>query len=305
MGGGAYNRYPDPYQHAIKDKLAQLKKVKKEAIFLGNGSDEPIDLLFRAFCEPGKDNVILLPPTYGMYSVCAAINNIEIKEVPLSSDYQLRTNAVLQAVDAQTKVIFICSPNNPTGNSINKEDILQILDNFSGIVVVDEAYIDFASTPSFIELLEQYPQLMVLQTFSKAWGMAGLRLGMAFCNPEIVSVFNNLKFPYNINQLTQEHALVALDNATEKDKLVADILSERAYLKAQLSSLDNVKKIFPSDANFLLVQVQQAKAVFDTLIESKIIVRDRSRVMLCNDCLRITVGTREENIKLLESWPSL
>jgi histidinol-phosphate aminotransferase len=296
-----YNRYPDPYQSALKSEIAQIKGCEPAQIFLGNGSDEAIDLLFRAFCNPGKDNVILLPPTYGMYGVSASINNVEIRNIALTPDFQLQPEKILAATDAQSKILFICSPNNPSGNAMKREDIYFLLDHFPGIVVVDEAYIDFSSEPSLIHELEQFPNLLVMQTFSKAWGLASLRLGMAFASPELIAILNQIKPPYNISGLTQETVLEALPNKGKVDELIRKIKEERTFLKQELEKLPDVLKIHPSDANFLLVQVPDANRFYDGLIEEKVIVRNRSTVMHCEGCLRITVGTREETLALLQA----
>lgn len=296
-----FNRYPDPYQWAIKEKLAIVKDVQPNQIFLGNGSDEAIDLLIRAFCRPGKDNVILLPPTYGMYEVSAEINDIQIKKVSLSPDYQLRPEAILAAMDEFTKIIFICSPNNPSGNKVVREDIRKILENFKGLVVVDEAYTDFSDEPSFTTELDQYPNLLVMQTFSKAWGLASLRLGMAFASAQIIKILNLIKPPYNISGLTQLKALEALEAKGKMESLVKEILLERDYLWQELTHLEFVLHIYPSQANFLLVKVPAARKIYDFLIDNQIIVRDRSKVLLCDDCLRISVGTRVENVALMQA----
>lgn len=296
-----FNRYPDPYQSHLKEKIAIIKDVPSSGIFLGNGSDEAIDLLFRAFCNPGKDNIIILPPTYGMYEVSAEINDVAIKKVNLTEDFQLRPAEILAKVDDFTKIIFICSPNNPSGNQMKKEAIIQILKGFEGLVVVDEAYIDFSASPSFTQLLDQYPNLLVMQTFSKAWGLASLRLGMAFASTDIIQVLNRIKPPYNISGLTQETVLAALGEVDKKDSMVAEILEERKNLDEALQKLPLVKKIYPSDANFLLVKIRGARQIYNYLIDNKIIVRDRSKVVLCEDCLRITVGTGQENRVLLEA----
>ncbi len=293
------NRYPDPYQRLLKEKLAILKGTMPEQIFLGNGSDEAIDLLFRAFCHPDRDNVILMPPTYGMYEVSAAINCVEARAVPLSAEFQIRTEAVLQAMDERTKIAFICSPNNPTGNDLHPDAIARIATECPGLVVIDEAYIDFAARPSYIAQLERYPNLVVLQTFSKAWGLAALRLGMAFAAPEIIAILNKIKPPYNISAITQQLAIASLARAPYKEAMVAEILQQREGLAQSLRSLPCVRRVYPSDANFLLVQVTAAKAIYEYLVASKIIVRDRSRVVLCEECLRITVGTAAENQQLL------
>jgi histidinol-phosphate aminotransferase len=296
-----YNRYPDPYQAEIKQKLSPVKQVGPDRIFLGNGSDEPIDLLTRATCTPGQDRVIILPPTYGMYEVSASIHDVKIDKVSLTNDYHIDTEAVLNAVTPLTKIIWICSPNNPTGNVMQHDAIQTILENFSGLVVVDEAYIDFTNEPSWIRHLDKYPNLVVLQTFSKAWGLAGIRVGMCFASPELIRILNKIKPPYNISLPAQQALLEGLNGIEKKDKMVADILEQREALTEMLQSLPIVVKIHPTDANFLLVQFEDAKAVMDYLIRETIIVRDRSRVHLCEGCLRITVGTKEENEVLIES----
>jgi len=282
-------------------KLAEVKGVPADQIFLGNGSDEAIDLLMRAFCTPGADNIILLPPTYGMYEVSAGINDIQIKRVNLSENYQLRPEAILDAVDDFTKIIFICSPNNPSGNKVRRSDIYQILNNFKGLVVVDEAYIDFSDELSFTTELANYPNLLVMQTFSKAWGLASLRLGMAFASKEIIKILNLIKPPNNISGLTQEKVLEALDNAEAIKKVVKDTLEERAFLEIELAKFPFVKTIYPSHANFLLLKTDGARKIYEFLINQTIIIRDRSKVVLCEDCLRISVGTRTENEALLKA----
>ncbi len=296
-----YNRYPDPYQRKLKEKLAIIKNCQPTQIFLGNGSDEPIDLLFRAFCEPKQDNVILMPPTYGMYEVSADLNLVTIKKINLTSDFQIDIDAILKAIDKNTKLIFVCSPNNPTANSLKKVHIRLLLSNFGGLVVVDEAYIDFSKDKSWIEELHDFPNLVVLQTFSKAWGLAALRLGMAFASEEIVQILNKIKPPYNINEATQQLVLQAIDNVERKNMMVQTVLTERARLVADLAKIPCVVRVYPSDANFVLVKMTDAKRIYDYLVEQKIIVRDRSKVVLCEECLRITVGTAAENTKLLNT----
>ena len=291
----SYRRYPDPYQHKLKQKIARIKKVNPEYIFLGNGSDEPIDLLIRAFCNPGKDKVIITPPTYGMYQVSAAINDIGIINAPLNKDFSLNAEKIYDAVEAGVKIIFLCSPNNPTGNSIDPELILDITSKFQGLVVLDEAYIDFSSNQSLLPALENYPNLIILQTFSKAWGLASLRLGMSFASREIIDILNMIKPPYNVNGATQDLVLKALENLRDMKSMVKDILKERKSLESMLSTIPTIEKIYPSDANFLLVKIKEAHKVYQTLIENKVIVRDRSNVELCEDCLRVTVGTKKEN----------
>ncbi|UZD23643.1 histidinol-phosphate transaminase [Algoriphagus halophytocola] len=296
-----FNRYPDPYQLDLKAEIAKIKQVKPSQIFLGNGSDEAIDLLFRAFCNPGQDNVIILPPTYGMYEVSAGINDVETRRVPLTEDFQLQTDKILDAVDQHTKIIFVCSPNNPSGNKVNREDILRLIQEFHGLVVVDEAYIDFSDEPSFTNLLPEYGNLLVMQTFSKAWGLASLRLGMAFASKAMIKILNRIKPPYNISGLTQETVLAAIKNVDKVNAMIADMLQERDFLKEEMAKLDFVEKIHPSHANFLLVKMPNANHVYDDLIEEQIIVRNRSKVQLCEDCLRISVGTRAENVAFIDA----
>nr|MBI1232509.1 histidinol-phosphate transaminase [Cytophagales bacterium] len=300
-----FNRYPDPYQQALKERIATIKHVRTEQLFLGNGSDEAIDLLFRAFCRPGIDQVILLPPTYGMYEVSAGINDIETLKVPLTTDFQLDKEAVLASATTHTKLLFICSPNNPSGNNMRREDVLYLINHFPGLVIVDEAYIDFSQEPSFTGDLASCPNLIVIQTFSKAWGLASLRLGMAFAAPEIIGVLNKIKPPYNISGLTQKTVLEALEDLSNLKQMTRDILEERAYLEKELALCPLVERIFPSDANFILVKVRSAKKTYDDLVAEQIIVRDRSKVLLCEECLRITVGTREENNSLLKALTNL
>lgn len=298
---GDFNRYPDPYQSSLKDEIAKIKGLRSSQIFLGNGSDEAIDLLYRAFCNPGKDNVILLPPTYGMYEVSANINDVEIRKVPLTSDFQLQPEKIIKAANDNSKILFICSPNNPSANKITRKDVLSLLEKFKGLVVIDEAYIDFSDEPSFTAELENFPNLLVMQTFSKAWGLASLRLGMAFASEEIIQILNKIKPPYNISGLTQETVLAAIANKSKVDTMIQKILEEREFLRSKLEELTFVQKIYPSHANFLLVKVPHATEVYDDLIQEKVIVRNRAKVLLCEDCLRITVGTREENEKFLEA----
>ena len=301
----AYNRYPDPYQQDVKQAVARIKKIGTESIFLGNGSDEPIDLLIRAFCEPGRDKVITVPPTYGMYEVSGGINNVEVVKVPLNDYFQLDVKGVLSATGPDTKILFLCSPNNPTGNLIRKEDIFTLVHQFPNIVVVDEAYIDFAPDNGFLPHLYRLPNLVVLQTLSKAWGLAGVRLGMAFASPEIVTILNRIKPPYNIAAPTQKIVLEALGKVLAKEKMVADILEQKNWLEKQLALLPIVQHVYPSDANFMLVRVPQPKETYQFLIDRKVIVRDRSSVIHCHGCLRITVGTREENEILLKALGSV
>ncbi len=297
---GKFNRYPDPKQWELKEKLARIKKVKPSQIFFGNGSDEAIDLLYRAFCEPQKDSALIFPPTYGMYKVQANIHNSPVVEIPLNEDFSLPVEKIIQIINPAIKMMFICSPNNPTGNLIRKKDILTILDCFKGLVVVDEAYIDFSNADSMLSEIENYGNLVVLQTFSKAWGMAGLRLGMAFAQAETIEILNKIKYPYNINQVTQEYVIKALSNLPQKEDMVNTLLQQRKVLEEKLSELEIVEKIYPSDANFILVKTLNAPAIYNDLIKSGIIVRNRSNVNLCNNCLRITVGTASENEQLIE-----
>ena len=299
------NRYPDPVQHKLKQRINEIKGIPVENIFTGNGSDEAIDILFRIFCEPGLDNVITLPPTYGMYGVAAAINNIKVKEVQLTEDFQMDIQAIADAVDDYTKMIFICSPNNPSGNSITRQDIEIILNNFDGIVVVDEAYINYAKQKTLSLQLMDYPNLVVLQTLSKAWGLAALRLGLAFAGKEIIEIMNNVKYPYNVNIATQELALQALQNVDKVNEWTRKTITERNNLENELRTLSFVQKVYPSDANFLLVKMEGADDIFKYLQSNGIIVRNRSNVQGCEGCLRITVGTEEENrrlIKALRDW---
>ncbi|KOF02055.1 histidinol phosphate aminotransferase [Roseivirga seohaensis subsp. aquiponti] len=300
-----WNRYPDPYQKELKTRIAQIKGVRSENIFLGNGSDEPIDLLFRAFCEPGKDNVIINPPTYGMYKVSADINNVEAREVLLTANYDLDVEAIKSAVDENTKIIFICSPNNPTGNDVSLDKIEEVLRFFKGIVLVDEAYVDFTSRQSFALRLEEFPNLLVLQTFSKAWGLAALRLGMAFASEEILAILNKIKAPYNLSGLVQKTVLKALENLEKKDRMVDQILKNRESLGEALKQIPMIKTIFPTDSNFFLVKLENASEVYKKLIEQKIILRDRSKVALCEGGIRITVGTEKENELLIEALKNL
>ncbi len=301
-GGGPgvrVNRYPDPLQMEVKEKLSKIKGVPPQNIFLGNGSDEAIDLLYRIFCVPGRDNVIIFPPTYGMYEVCAEMNDVKVNKISLTKDYQLNLEAVEYAIDPFTKLIFICSPNNPTGNSMHRADVEVILNNFSGLVVIDEAYINFAKQKTFIAELTEYPNLVVMQTLSKAWGLAGLRLGMAFASQPIIELMNKVKYPYNINTATQLLALEALDKVDWVNEHITITVKEREKLKNDLLAFDNTVTVYPSDANFLLMKIKDAGKIYDYLCSEGIIVRDRSKVVLCEDCLRITIGTPEENKQLM------
>lgn len=294
------NRYPDPQQVKLKNRISALKNVPVEKIFLGNGSDEAIDLLIRAFCEPATDNIISIKPTYGMYKVCADINAVEFREALLDVDYQVDTKALLRLADRNSKLMFLCSPNNPTSNSLKHNDIISLVESFPGLVVLDEAYIDFSTAGSLIPFMDKYPNLIILQTFSKAWGMAGIRLGIAFAVKEIISILNHIKYPYNVNVLTQRMAWDHLKNTRKKDKWIGLILEQRNWLVKNLLQFSMVRRILPSDANFLMVRFDDPGRVFAFLLGKKIIVRDRSKVPLCDGFLRITIGSPEEN-KLLIS----
>jgi histidinol-phosphate aminotransferase len=300
-----FNRYPDPLQMRVKEKLSKIKGVPPQNIFLGNGSDEAIDLLYRIFCEPGRDNAIIFPPTYGMYEVCGEMNDVKIKKVNLTKEYQLNIEEIETAIDAFTRLIFICSPNNPTGNSINRTDVEIILNNFDGIVVIDEAYINYSKQRSFIAELTEYPNLVVMQTLSKAWGLAGLRLGMAFASQPIIDLMNKVKYPYNINTATQLLVLDALNNIDWVNEHIAITIIEREKLKNELLNLSITKDVYPSDANFLLVKMKNAGNIYEQLCEKGIIVRDRSKIVLCEDSLRITIGTEDENKMLIEALNDL
>lgn len=296
-----YNRYPDPHQQKIKAALSAIKHVSSEQIFIGNGSDECIDILFRCFCNPGKDNIIICPPTYGMYEVSANVNDVEIRKAPLLDDFQLNLAHIETLTDTNTKIIWLCSPNNPTGNSLNRADIETVLNNFDGLVIIDEAYINFSKQKSFVADLLDYPNLVVLQTLSKAWGLAGLRLGMAFASSEIVEVMNKVKPPYNINQATQELVLKALEEVGQVNDMIRILVDMRAALMDVFATMPTVEKVYASDANFFLVKIKNAKAVYDFLLTKGIVVRDRSKVILCEDCLRITIGTEKENTDLVDA----
>ena len=293
-----YNRYPDPYQRALKERISQIKNVPVKNIFIGNGSDEAIDLVYRVFCEPRIDNAVSIAPTYGMYKVAAATNDVEFREVPLNDGFSLNVGALLGAVDEKTKVMFLCSPNNPSGNAFPAEDIERLLVEFDGIVVIDEAYIDFYAGEGWLARLNQFPNLVILQTLSKAWGMAGLRLGLAYAREDIIALFTRVKYPYNINGLTQRIVLEQLDRDISAQ--VAEIEKQRSFVTKKLQENPLVRRIFPSDANFVLVKVDDPRGVYDKLIEGGVIVRDRSRIRGCEGMLRITIGTPEENIKMLE-----
>ncbi len=296
-----YNRYPDPHQWKVKEKLSAIKGIGPQHIFLGNGSDECIDVLYRAFCTPGKDNIIICPPTYGMYEVSAHINDVEVRRATLLDDFQLDLVHLENLVDANTKIIWLCSPNNPTGNALNRQDIETVLNNFSGLVVIDEAYINFSRHRSFIPELQEYPNLVIMQTLSKAWGLAGLRLGMAFASEAIIEVYNRVKPPYNISQATQELVLKALDEVGQVNDMIKILVQQRDVLAQALTKTAVVQKVYESDANFLLVKVTDPKAIYNHLLTKGIVVRDRSRVELCEGSLRITVGTEKENAELIKN----
>ena len=296
-----YNRYPDPLQRDVKKLLERVKGVPAENIFLGNGSDEAIDLVYRIFCEPGVDNVVSITPTYGMYKVCADINNVEYRTILLDESFQMQAEELLAACDDHTKVIWLCSPNNPSGNSLNRDEILRTIEGFNGIVVVDEAYNDFAQQQSLRQELPTYPNLIILQTMSKAWGSAALRLGMAFASKEIINIYNKVKYPYNVNMLTQQQAMEMLKDPFEVDKTVKILLQERTRLMQAFRELPICEQIFPTDANFFLARVTDAVKIYDYLVDKGIIVRNRTRIQLCNNCLRITIGTRTENNELISA----
>ena len=300
-----FNRYPDPLQVTLKEKIAALKGVRPTQIMLGNGSDEPIDLAIRIFCEPKEDNIISVDPTYGMYEVSADINNVAYRKVLLNDDFSLDAAKVLEKVDSHTKLIFLCSPNNPTANLLDKAQMRRIIEEFQGIVIVDEAYIDFAPEASWLKELDKYPNLLVLQTFSKAWGLASVRCGMAFASEEIVGFFNKVKPPYNLNFLTQNFVLKALDQAERTQEWVEMLLEQRRIMVEALQVLPCILHIFPTDANFILVKTTDATGIYQSLIQQGIIVRNRSSVSLCNGCLRITIGTAQENAMLIEAMKSL
>jgi histidinol-phosphate aminotransferase len=296
-----FNRYPDPLQWKLKQEIAKIKGVPPQNIFVGNGSDEVIDIAFRIFCEPGKDNVIICPPTYGMYKVCANINAVEVKEVLLTKDFQLDVERILAAIDTNTKLLFICSPNNPTGNSFNRLDIEMLLNNFRGIVMIDEAYINFSRQKPFLQELTEYENLVVMHTLSKAWGLAGLRLGLGFASEVIIDLFNKVKPPYNINESSQQLGIEALERIKEVNANIKNTVEQRGFLERELQQFDFIKRIYPSDANFILVKVTDADKLYQYLLMHRIIVRNRSREPLCENCIRITVGTQLENEKLLNA----
>ena len=294
-----YNRYPDPLQLDLKDVLSKVKGVPAENIFLGNGSDEPIDLVYRCFCNPKMDNVVAIEPTYGMYKVCADINDVEYRPVLLDDHFQMTAERLLAATDEKTKLIWLCSPNNPTGNTIVREEIANVINRFEGIVIVDEAYSDFSSQKPFRQEILKHPNLIVLNTMSKAWGCAAIRLGMAFASKDIIGLFNKVKYPYNVNLLTQQQALEALKDPFEVDKWVKILLEERSRMMAAFKDLPICEKVYPTEANFFLAQMTDASRIYNYLVDKGIIVRNRHRVQLCQNCLRITIGTKTENGELI------
>ena len=294
-----YNRYPDPLQQEVKELVSKVKGVPTDHIFLGNGSDEAIDLPYRIFCRPGVDNVVAIEPTYGMYKVCADINDVEYRPVLLDEHFQISADKLLAACDENTKIIWICSPNNPTGNSINREAIEEVLQKFEGIVIIDEAYSDFSNESPMRTQLHKYPNMIVLNTMSKAWGCAAIRLGMAFASKEIIDIFNKVKYPYNVNLLTQKQAIEALKDPYEVDKWVKILLQERSRLMSTFLELPICEKVYPSNANFFLAKMTDAQRIYDYLVEKGIIVRNRTRIQLCGNCLRITIGTKSENNELV------
>lgn len=296
-----FNRYPDPLQLDLKQEISKVKRVPVANIFLGNGSDEAIDLPYRIFCRPGKDNVVAIEPTYGMYKVCADTNDIEYRPVLLDENYQIQADRLLTACDENTKIIWLCSPNNPTGNNLIRNEIVKVLEHFEGIVIVDEAYSDFSDEKTFRSELDKYPNLIVLNTLSKAWGCAAIRLGMAFAHEDIIALFNKVKYPYNVNLLTQKQAIEALHSRVEVEEWVRLLLLERSNMMKAFTLLPICEKVYPSDANFFLAKMTDAQAIYDYLVEKGIIVRNRTRIQLCHDCLRITIGTKRENIELLSA----
>lgn len=295
---GQFNRYPDPRQWKLKEKIASMKGTDPKNIFLGNGSDEAIDLLIRIFCEPGKDSILIMPPTYGMYGVCAAVNDVQVKKNRLTEQFQIDIPEILKSLTQDIKIIFICSPNNPTGNLFYEKDIELVLTNFGGIVVIDEAYIDFSANPGWLAKLENFPNLVILQTFSKAWGLANLRIGKAFAHEKIITFLNRIKYPYNVNGYTQQVALDALENIEYHDKMVDEIKNQKEILISSLKELPIVSQIYQSEANFVLVKFENASQAYQKLIDQNIVVRNRSNQPLCENCLRITIGTAEQNKNL-------
>ena len=299
------NRYPDPYQNALKGLLSELKDVPKDQILLGNGSDEVLDIIYRAFCEPKEDNILILPPTYGMYEVLAGINDVAVKKINLTPDFQLDVPKILKAANAHSKLLLLCSPNNPTGNSISAKDLGKLISEFEGIVVLDEAYIDFSEAESWVKQLDKFPNLIVTQTLSKAYGMAGIRLGICYASKEIIAVLNRIKPPYNVNILTQKKAIEQLQNKVLASNQINDILEQRKHLQIILKNIPFISKIYPSDANFILVKVDDATKRYNELLKLGIVTRNRTHEMGCENCLRFTVGTAEENKKLIEALKTL
>ncbi len=299
--GAPYNRYPDPLQRELKKQISKVKGIPEDMIFLGNGSDEAIDLPYRIFCQPGHDNVVAIEPTYGMYRVCADINDVEYRPVLLDEHYDFKAADLLAACDSHTKLIWICSPNNPTGNSLNRDEMLKVIQDFEGIVIIDEAYSDFSKQQTFRSELAAHPNLIVLNTMSKAWALAGIRLGMAFASKDIISIYNKVKYPYNVNILTQQQALETLKDPFEIDRWVKTLLGERARLMQAFQELPICEKVYPTDANFFLAKMTDAQGIYNYLVDKGIIVRNRSRIQLCNNCLRITIGLKSENNELLSA----
>lgn len=299
--GAPYNRYPDPLQRELKKQISKVKGIPEDMIFLGNGSDEAIDLPYRIFCQPGRDNVVAIEPTYGMYRVCADINDVEYRPVLLDEHYDFKAADLLAACDSHTKLIWICSPNNPTGNSLNRDEMLKVIQDFEGIVIIDEAYSDFSKQQTFRSELTAHPNLIVLNTMSKAWALAGIRLGMAFASKDIISIYNKVKYPYNVNILTQQQALETLKDPFEIDRWVKTLLGERARLMQAFQELPICEKVYPTDANFFLAKMTDAQGIYNYLVDKGIIVRNRSRIQLCNNCLRITIGLKSENNELLSA----
>jgi len=296
-----YNRYPDPLQWKLKQDLSKIKGIPAQNIFIGNGSDEVIDLAFRIFCEPGKSNIITCPPTYGMYKVCANINDVRVKEINLTEDFQLDVERILESIDSNTRLLFTCSPNNPTGNNMNRMDIELLINNFPGIVIIDEAYINYSKQKTFLQELTEYENLIVMQTLSKAWGLAALRLGLAFASGKIIELFNKVKPPYNINLSSQQLGIKALSGIEKVNANIKNTVEQRTFLQKELSQFNFIQKIYPSDANFLLIKTDDADKIYKYLSGKEIIVRNRSKEPLCENCIRITVGTPEENESLIEA----
>ena len=299
--GAPYNRYPDPLQRELKKQISKVKGIPEDMIFLGNGSDEAIDLPYRIFCQPGRDNVVAIEPTYGMYRVCADINDVEYRPVLLDEHYDFKAADLLAACDSHTKLIWICSPNNPTGNSLNRDEMLKVIQDFEGIVIIDEAYSDFSKQQTFRTELAAHPNLIVLNTMSKAWALAGIRLGMAFASKDIISIYNKVKYPYNVNILTQQQALETLKDPYEIDRWVKTLLGERTRMMQAFQELPICEKVYPTDANFFLAKMTDAQGIYNYLVDKGIIVRNRSRIQLCNNCLRITIGLKSENNELLSA----